>query len=204
MSNDAIISISLNEVANISAGHPLRGSAEALEAGEVALIQLKNVDPDSGIDWGSVSGVELPSGRRPRWLTSSDVIFASRGARNYAYPIVEGPPQCVCSPHFFVLTIKDAQVLHPEFLAWQINQKPAQDYLRKSAVGTQAILTIRRPAMEALPLFIPPMREQQLIVNFWRAAQSEHTALTQLIENNKRLSSAIAHGLHNKAKEAHS
>lgn len=202
MTDDAIISMALKDVAKITAGHPLRGSSEALEAGNVSLVQLKNVDPDGGIDWIAVSKVDLPSGREPRWLTQNDVIFSSRGARNFAYSMAGCPAHCVCSPHFFVLTVKNTQILLPEFLTWQINQRHAQDYFRKSAVGTQAILTIRRPAMEALPLIIPPLREQQIIIDFWHAAQSESAALSQLIETNRQYSSAIADGLHNRAKAA--
>ncbi len=196
MTDAALFSLTLKEVANISAGYPLRVSLEALEEGGVAFVQLKNVDPEAGIDWQSVSGVELPAGRKPRWLSSDDVIFASRGVKNFAYPVMEAGRPSVCSPHFYVLSVKDAEALNPEFLAWQINQAPAQNYLKKSAVGTQAVMSIRRPAMEELPVIIPPIREQMTIVEFWRAAQKERAALRQLTETNSQLSSAIAIGLH--------
>lgn len=196
MKDAALFSVKLKEVAAISAGYPLRGSAEALDEGEVAFVQLKNVDPETGIDWPSVSRVELPLGRKPRWLTPNDVIFVSRGVKNFAYPIVGFERPSVCSPHFYVLSVKETDKLNPEFLAWQINQTPAQNYFRVTAVGTQAIMSIRRPAMEDLPIVIPPMREQMTIVEFWRAAQKERAALKQLIENNSQISSAIAIGLH--------
>lgn len=196
MSDAALFSVTLNEVAAITAGYPLRVSAETLDAGDAAFVQLKNVNPDMGIEWDSVDRVELPSERRPRWLSPHDVIFAARGARNFAYSLTDAPELCVCAPHFFVLSIKHLENLHPEFLTWQINQRPAQDYFRKAAVGSQAVITIRRPAMEALPVVIPPMEEQLTIVEFARAARREHAALTQLIENNSQLSSAIAIGLH--------
>lgn len=204
MTNAASFSVTLKEVAAISAGYPLRGSAEALDEGDAAFIQLKNVDPETGIDWPSVARVELPSGRKPRWLTSNDVIFVSRGVKNFAYPIIGSEQPSVCSPHFYVLSVKDTEALHPEFLAWQINQTPAQNYFRVTAVGTQAIMSIRRPAMEDLPVVIPPMREQQAIVAFWRAAQKERAALKQLIENNSQLSGAIALGLHQRLRGTNS
>lgn len=192
MKNAASFSVTLKEIADISAGYPLRGSADALPEGNVPLVQLKNVDPEAGIDWDEVMHVQLPPARKPKWLTDNDVIFASRGTRNYAYAISGGPEHSVCSPHFFVLSVKDAAHVNPEFLAWQINQKPAQDYLQRSAVGTQAIMTIRRPAVESLPLVLPPVREQNLIVKFWRASLNERAALNQLIEMSKQQSEAIA------------
>lgn len=203
MIRDAPSSERLEDVASIAAGYPLRGSAEALDEGDTAFIQLKNVDLETGIDWPSVARVELPSGRKHRWLTSSDVIFASRGVKNFAYPIDGSQERSVCSPHFYVLRVKNTEKLNPEFLAWQINQTPAQNYFRVTAVGTQAIMSIRRPAMEDLPIVIPPMREQTTIVEFWRAAQKERAALKQLIENNSQLSSAIAIGLHQRLRGTH-
>ncbi len=204
MTDAASFSVTLKEVAAISAGYPLRGSAEALDEGDAAFIQLKNVDPETGIDWPSVARVELPSGRKHRWLTSSDVIFASRGVKNFAYPIADSDERAVCSPHFYVLSIKDTHKLHPEFLAWQINQTPAQNYFRVTAVGTQAIMTIRRPALEALPIVVPPLREQELIVEFWRASQKERAALNRLIQLSTQQSEAIAIGLFKQFKGAHS
>lgn len=200
MSNDALIYKTISEVAYISAGYPLRGSVDALPDGDVAFVQMKNVDPETGIEWDTVQRVGLPSARNPKWLGASDVIFASRGTRNYAYAITGGPEHSVCSPHFFVLSVRDTNLLNPAFLAWQINQKPAQDYLQRNAVGTQAVKTIRRPALEALPLAIPPLREQNLIVEFWRASQQERAALNQLVELSKQRSEAIATGLFERIK----
>jgi len=192
----------LNEVAAISAGHPLRGSAESLEEGEAPFIQLKNVDPSSGIDWPEVVRVDLPSARAPKWLSATDVIFSARGSRNYAYALTDVPDQSVCSPHFFVLNLKDTNTVIPEFLAWQLNQKPAQEYFKRTAVGTQAVTTVRRPALEALPLIVPSLQKQKLIAEFWRAALKEQAALKQLINNRIKQSDAIAYGLHVNAKEA--
>ena len=44
MIRDAPSSERLEDVASIAAGYPLRGSAEALDEGDTAFIQLKNVD----------------------------------------------------------------------------------------------------------------------------------------------------------------
>lgn len=200
MKDAALFSIALKEAATISAGYPLRVSVDSLAEGDVAFVQLKNVDLETGIDWSSVSKVELPSGRYPRWLTSNDLIFASRGVKNFAYPIIDLEPQSVCSPHFFILSVKDPDKLNPEFLAWQINQPTAQNYFNVTAVGTKAIKSIRRAAMEDLPIIVPSMAEQLTIVEFWRTAQKERAALAELIQKNTQLSHAIAHGLHQRAK----
>jgi restriction endonuclease S subunit len=204
MTHDAPFYVALAEVAEIAAGFPLRGSTEALTDGVTPFIQMKNVDPETGIRWDEVPYVELPSVRSPKWLSERDIIFASRGTRNYAYAVAGGPKHSACSPHFFVVSPKKSNRLLPEFLAWQINQKPAQDYFQRSAVGTQAIMTIRRPALEALPIVVPPVREQELILEFWRASKKERAALHRLIQLSTKQSEAIAIGLFKQFKGTHS
>lgn len=82
----------------------------------------------------------------------------------------------------------------PEFLAWQINQKPVQEYLEKEATGSN-VQNIRKSALEQMPIVLPPLEEQRLIVQFWRAAQREREILQQLIEATDVQLDAIAYRL---------
>jgi hypothetical protein len=194
MANDATHSVVLGDVAWAASGYPLRSSTEELEGGDVHFVQLKNMSQDADIDWAVVPKVTLPSKRQPTWLSDNDVLFASRGTKTLAYPLAKTPPRTVCAPQFFVLTVRDTRKLLPEFLAWQINQKPAQDYLQRSATGSY-IQNIRRNVLENLPIAVPPLHSQQLIVKFWRAAQHERTTLNRLIENRNNQLEALAMGL---------
>ena len=184
----------LSDVAQVSSGYPLRSSVELLEPGDTPFLQIKNLSLDADIDWGQVPRVALPSKRRPAWLNDNDVVFTSRGTRTLAYPLVGTPPQAVCAPQFFVLGVKDPDRFSPEFLAWQINQKPAQDYFQREATGSY-IQNIRREVVEKLPLALPTIQQQRLIVKFWRAAQRERATLTRLIENRNNQLEALAIGL---------
>jgi restriction endonuclease S subunit len=191
MSNEAHFSRRLGDIATISSGYPLRGAIEVLEEGDVRLVQLKHMSTEADIDWDAVPMVSLPPVRKHAWLTDADVIFASRGTRTLAYPLVNTPPRTVCAPQFFVLSISNTDTLAPPFLAWQINQRPAQDYFRSNATGSY-IQNIRREVVENLVIAVPPMREQQLIVEFWRAAQRERAALNHLIQNRNTQLEALA------------
>lgn len=191
MWNDAVNSTTVGELAHISSGYPLRVSAEELDPGDVAFVQLKNVGHPHGVAWQDVAKVALPSKREPAWLSPGDVLFSSRGTKTLAYPIATTPARAVCGPQFFVITISDSRSVLPEFLAWQINQKPAQDYLQKESTGS-FIQNIRKPVLEQLPIALPPLEEQRLIVQFWRAAQREREILQQLIEATDAQLDAIA------------
>lgn len=202
MTNDVLNSVTLGELAHISSGYPLRVSAEELEPGDVALVQLKNVGYPHGVAWQDVAKVTLPSKREPAWLTVGDVLFSSRGTKTLAYPLAAAPDRAVCGPQFFVITISDSRSVLPDFLAWQINQKPAQDYLQREATGS-FIQNIRKPVLEQMPIALPPIEEQWLIVQFWRASHREREILQQLIAATDAQLDAIAFRLATLTKGTH-
>jgi hypothetical protein len=189
----------LRDVAEISAGHPLRSAVDDFPAGDTGVIQMRNVDPETGVDWANVSKVELPPARRIEFLNPGDVIFSTRGARTYAVALGAAPFPAVCSPHFFVLRVRGATV-EPRFLAWQINQAPAQEYLQREATGSH-ILNIRREVIERLEIVIPSLARQAAIVAFAEAAMHEKRLLSALIENRQQQMNALAAGLRARNKE---
>jgi restriction endonuclease S subunit len=185
----------LSAFASISAGYPLRGAVDALPIGDVAVVQMGNVHPDAGIDWTLARRVTLPSKRSTAVLGRGDVIFTTRGTRNFALALDDVPGTAVCSPHFFVLQVRNPGHVIPEFLAWQINQRPAQEYFQREATGSY-ILNIRRDVLENLPLVVPPLPQQHAIIAFADAAKAESLALNNLIANRNQQMEAIALDLH--------
>jgi restriction endonuclease S subunit len=183
---------SLGDVAAISAGYPLRGSVDELTSGDVAIVQMRNVDAASGINWSDVQRISLPSKRPPAFLAVGDIIFTTRGTRNFALALDTVEGHAVCSPHFFIIRVLDANRIAPSFLAWQINQRPAQEYFQREATGSH-ILNIRREVIENLPLALPPLERQRAIIAL---ADAERAALAKLIENRNHQIEAIALGLH--------
>ncbi len=189
----------LAEVAEIAAGHPLRSGVDEFPPGETGVIQMRNVDSEAGIDWANVSRIELPPARRIEFLNQGDVIFSTRGARTYAVALVPVPFPAVCSPHFFVVRVRGPAV-EPRFLAWQINQAPAQEYLQREATGSH-ILNIRREVIERLEIMIPSLTRQAAIVAFAEEAIREKRLLSALIENRQQQMNALAAGLRASNKE---
>ncbi|MDP4573853.1 restriction endonuclease subunit S [Qipengyuania sp. G39] len=183
----------LSNVALISAGYPFRGKIDDLAAGEVSVIQMRNVDPNTGIDWSELSRVELPRASTKAMLQRRDVILSTRGGRFYPYHIGGFEGEAVCSPHFFVLRVTTDAIL-PQFLAWQMRQKPAQDYFAAGATGSY-ILNLKREVVENLPIALPPLEQQRKIVELDAAMQNERAILTQLINNRSTEMSAIARQL---------
>lgn len=183
----------LGGFASISAGYPFRGKIDALPKGGVAVIQMRNTDPDTGIDWNGLSRIELPRPSTKAFLRPDDIILSTRGGRNFPYCIEQRDEQVVCSPHFFVIRVMTSAIL-PQFLAWQMMQKPAQDHFAAGATGSY-ILNLKREVVESLPITIPQLAQQQHIVDLDAAMRSERAILTQLIDNRAAEMAAIARQL---------
>lgn len=190
---DASDSTQLVEVASISAGYPFRGRIDELPAGDVAVVQMRNASPEVGIDWEDLVRVELPRTTDKALLHSGDIILSTRGGRNFAYCIDGGRGPLVCSPHFFVIRLMRDHII-PEFLAWQINQTPAQQYLAAGATGSH-ILNLKRSVVEQLPIVVPKFERQSCVVEIDKAFQAERRVLNQLIQNRTNEMNAVANEL---------
>lgn len=184
----------LKEIAHIRAGHPFRGRIESVPDGAARVIQMKDVDPERGVSWGELTVTELAGRKEPDWLKPGDVLFAARGNRYYALLLDDVPFDTVLSPHFFHLTVKRAAEVLPAFLAWQINQEPAQHYLQKSSHGSM-VQAIGRQVLDDMPLANPPLSQQETVIKLQNAWRQEIQLFQALTENTQRTMTGIARQL---------
>lgn len=175
----------LSDLVKALPGYPFRGKIDHNPSGDARAIQMKDVSEAGGIKWGGLVQTELKGRRKPDWLQPGDVLFLVRGNKNFAVHLDEVPFPVVISPHFLLLKVKRNAKLLPAFLAWQINQAPAQRYMDASAEGTVQ-RSIRKGVLEDLPLVVPDLDTQQLVVNYAQAARSEAEAYMELIANRER------------------
>ena len=188
-----MVKVLLKEIANIKAGHPFRGAIKEDSEGNGFVIQVKNINEDSQIDWDNLVKTQIAGRKKPDWLNKGDIIFISRGSRITASSIEFPLKLAVCSQHFFIINVTSEQV-DPEFLAWQLNQSVAQNYLRKSAEGTSQV-SIRRPILEETPLTFPDLKTQKKVIAVVKCALKEKQVHLKLIENRKRQLAAITQNL---------
>lgn len=184
---------SLRAVADVQAGHPFRTGVPFVETGNAYALQMRDLSPSGDVAWDGLIRTEIDTRKPVQWLEPGDVIFVARGTRNYAVCLRDVPKPTVCLPYFFLVRTKSPTLL-PEFLAWQINRAPAQRYLAGSAEGSDQ-LSIRRPVLEALPLAIPSLAQQRLIVLLAEAAVHEERQLQALITNRHKQLDALAFAL---------
>ena len=183
----------LNKLAYIRAGHPFRGRIEEAPDSNEYVVQLKDVDAMEGVAWKSLMPTSVKARGMPYWIESGDILFMARGPRNFAVYVDDVAVKAVCSPHFFHFRLTAEQIL-PEFLAWQINQEPAQTYFQRSREGSRQP-SIRRNVLGALPIAIPSLKTQKQIVALMEKMNEEAQLLAALQEKNQTMMNVIANDI---------
>jgi hypothetical protein len=184
----------LGEIAEVRFGYPFRGPVKDAADGEAAVVQIKNVDADLGIDWASLVRTKLEGRRKPDWLQQGDIVFTARGNRNAAASVGKVSVKAVSSPHLYVIRLVRHDAALPEFLAWLMNQPDAQRYFAQSAEGTN-ITSIRKQVLQDMPLRLPSLEKQKLIMRVDAAARLERQLLERLIENRRQQLTLVAKSL---------
>lgn len=158
---------------------------------------MKDVSLTEGIRWSGCLETELTGKRKPDYLTTGDILVAARGSHNYAVQVdqllVSTGAQAVAAPHFFVVSLKKKDIL-PEFMAWLLNQAPAQRYFEQNAEGTLT-KSIRRSVLEDAPVIVPPLAKQRAIISMAATLREEQKLIQKLVSNGERMMNAIAKDL---------
>ena len=183
----------LRDIADIRLGHPFRGSIPIIEEGNTNVVQVRDINYFDEININNLVKTELKGRKSPDWLFPKDILFVCRGARHFATIVKDVPENTVCSPHFFLIRLRDysADKTLPEFISWQLNQKLTQRYFVASAEGSNQI-SVRKQELEQTPIVLPPIESQRCIVNIHNTAIKEKKLHLQLIENRQQQLEVIA------------
>jgi hypothetical protein len=181
----------LADVASVRQGHPFRGAIVDVADGPVRVIQLKNVTACGVHDLDTLLRTRLRPRKVPEWVRDEDVLLTARGNQPVAALLCAPPLDTVCSPHLYVVRVTAHDAVLPAFLAWQLNQSPAQEHLRRQSAGSRQ-KSLRKAAVEQLPLRLPPLAQQRRIVAIARAAQVECCRFEALIAARRQEIAAVA------------
>lgn len=177
----------LADVCSIQTGYTARGALNPVPSGGVPAIQLRDLRQ------GDFDSARLPKyafeGSIDRyWATPGDVLFRSRGETNTAVAVSETSDAAVAVLPLLILRANRNEI-EPNYLAWFINQPPAQRYFDNCARGT-GIRMIPRPCLEDLEIELPDLGTQRHVVEIDRLARRETELLTLLAEKRRTFASA--------------
>ncbi len=172
----------LKDIATIRSGYLFRGKIEPDVGGRYQVIQIGDITPDARLVKGTLTRTSLPDVKQSQILEPGDVLFISRGPRKQAVAVVERIENAIATSQFFVL--RSEEKVLPEYLAWYINQRPAQRYIEEHSTGS-AVTLINIEALKMLPIEAPPPETQHRIVEVHQLGRREKE-LIEAIQNKRR------------------
>jgi hypothetical protein len=176
--------ILLCDVADLRSGYHLRGGIKRQPAGRYRLIQIGDLQRDRPVRFLHLTRTDLKEEPRDNLIRRGDVLLVGRGLRNDAVAVEEELQDTVASSQLFI--IRPARVVSPQFLAWYLNQEPAQRYLGQNRAGTNVPI-ITKEGLARLPVTVPPLEKQEIIVRIHRLSVKEASLLEAIQQKRRRL-----------------
>lgn len=180
----------LADACTIHTGYTARGRLEPTATGGVLAIQLRDISPDGLVDPERLTRVQLDGLADRYFVRAGDVVFRSRGERNTASALGERLQEPALAVLPLMVLRPNLDVVTPEFLAWAINQPPAQRHFDVAARGTN-IRMIPRSSLDDLELDVPDIETQRRIVAVDALAERERELSQLAAETRRKMMSLI-------------
>lgn len=179
----------IEQIAAITSGYQSRAAIEPDPNGTHLLVQLGDFNEARTIlDLSDPTRIS-PGKAAGRSLKTGDVLFLSKGTRNFGYFVETIPENTIPAGHFFTLSITDDRVL-PQFLAWSLNQEPALRHFARTGTASTAVQVVNRQALATCPISIPPLESQRMILEMHHLSLQRERLLTDLIAKQNQLTTA--------------
>ncbi len=160
----------LKDIVRIRSGYLFRGRIEPHPNGRYQVIQIGDIGADAKLSYHTLTRTNLPDVKNSHLIEKGDVLFISRGSRKQAVAVAEALDNAIATSQIFV--IRPDERLLPEYLAWYINQRPAQRYIEEHSTGTNVSL-VNMDALSKMPVQTPPLETQRRIVQIYQLSLRE-------------------------------
>jgi restriction endonuclease S subunit len=165
----------LKDIATIRSGVLFREKIQTISQGGVRVVQISDITPEARLSIDSLSRIELPEIKASQFLQPGDCLFISRGPRKQTVAITAPLEKTIATSQFFVLHPDPAR-MRPDFLAWYLNQRPAQRYIESESRGSKVSL-LNLEALKMLPVEVPPLETQHRILRIFQLSLREKELL---------------------------
>ncbi len=127
--------VSLSDISEIQVGFQSREGIRAHPDGSHFLLQARDFDNLHQVDWANLTRF-TPSGSTTKSeIQQGDVLFLARGQDNFACPVTHKVNNVLVSNSFYIIRPDRASIL-TDYLAWWLNQTPAQEYIKMNRSGS--------------------------------------------------------------------
>lgn len=183
------MNVRLASIAEVISGYTFRERLDVYPDGDVAVIQMKNMDTEDRLRTGELPRVEIADLSDRQLLREGDLIFRSRGLFHTAAVLTEDLDQAVSAAPLMVIRLSSARVL-PEYLRWFINHPSTQATLSALAAGTH-VRTLNKAALENLDVPVPPVDRQRRIVEVASLGDREKALVKAISERRGKVLAEI-------------
>jgi hypothetical protein len=154
----------LGDVASISTAYPFRKKVDSEEGGDVAVIQMRDVDDNAeGTPGAGATMVRNDGGRYDRhFVREGDLLFQSRGSRHPVL-VVRGRVRAIAGSGLHVIRTTSDTVLS-DYLAWWLNHPVSQGRLVKDVARGTYIPFVSKADLKTFLVPLPPVEVQKQIV----------------------------------------
>ena len=168
----------IKDLAELQIGFQFRRKVDPDPDSPYRVIQIKDFDENGRLTPESIERYPVDGSPSRYLVRPGDVLFLSRGMRQFAYPIMEDLADTLVSGYFFIL--RRIKHVLPEYLAWAINQPSSQQKLHTAARQGSHMPYVSRDAFEDLEIDIPPLEMQEKIVKLHELSRREQALLRQI------------------------
>jgi restriction endonuclease S subunit len=169
---------SLADVADVFTGYPFRGKVYPEEGGDLAVVQIKDVDAAAGLRLEDLIMLRAEGGKYDRYLLSTgDVLFQSRGSR-HPVAVVRDGMHGIAALGLHVIR-PNKKHIRPEYLAWFMNHPKTQAKLKDTARGSY-IPFVAKGDLAAFSIPIPSLEVQDRIGGIDHLRRQERQLVSRL------------------------
>ncbi len=169
----------------IFGGYSFRGRIENEKDGNIFVIQMKDLSNNYSRIENTMVQIKGDKIKDKYHLQKEDILFTAKGANNYALIYDLDLPIAIAASAFFVIRI-NREIANPYFVAWYINQRKVQQYLKENMAGTY-IPNININTVKEMKIRIPSLEKQNRIVKLDILMQREQDIMESVKEKRRML-----------------
>lgn len=179
-------SVSIHSVLiELFSGYSFRSKVVNDPGGDMEVIQMKDLEDGYSRIGNELTKVDSSTIRQKYVLQKGDILFLAKGANNYAIEYDLDLPKAVAASAFFVLR-PDLEKITPGYLAWYINQKTVQQYLKENTAGTY-IPNINKNTILGINIQLPEKEIQEKVVKIEFLRKREYLLTSELLFKREKL-----------------
>ena len=152
---------SLGDISEIQVGYQSREGIRAHLDGSHFLLQVRDFNNLHQVDWSNLTRFTPASSMTKSEIQPGDVLFLAKGQDNFACPVNRVTNHVLAANSFYILRPDQATIL-PDYLAWWLNQAPAQEFIQLNRSGS-SLPFLSVSALSRLEVRIPPIKVQRKI-----------------------------------------